>query len=165
MSTAYKPSNPDLFVVVFGKGDFSAWLKANKAFEPGDVIAPITGKPGVEKDYTTVQFGPKDHFKLDSDLVYANHSCDPNTIWDMSSPNLADWVVRASKRIEPGEGITFFYPSTEWDMDQPFECQCKAPNCLGTIRGAKYLPVKELQSRGFVSPWIARLIQERDSRE
>lgn len=25
-----------------------------------------------------------------------------------------------------GSIVTFFYPSTEWDMEQPFECRCGA---------------------------------------
>ena len=23
--------------------------------------------------------------------------------------------------------VTFFYPSTEWELDQPFECRCGSP--------------------------------------
>ena len=48
-------------------------------------------------------------------------------------------VVRALRHIETGEAITCFYPATEWEMAEPFECHCGAPNCLGTITGAKNL--------------------------
>lgn len=47
--------------------------------------------------------------------------------------------VLAAHNILAGEDLTFFYPSTEWDMDQPFDCFCGAENCLGRIEGAKVL--------------------------
>ncbi|CAL1714965.1 unnamed protein product [Somion occarium] len=166
MSSGYKPTHPELFTVVFGEGDFSAFLKANKTFEAGEVIAKLEGiSLGVPIAYTTVQCGPsaKDHLELNSDLRYANHSCEPNTDWDLSSPKPADWHVRARKRIEAGDSITFFYPCTEWDMVQPFDCHCGAPTCLRTIQGAKYLDTKEVTSRAFTNPWILQSLKKRDA--
>ena len=64
-----------------------------------------------------------------------NHSCAPNAIVDVTK-----WEVRAGAPIAKGTPITFFYPSTEWEMAQPFKCKCGAKNCLGTISGAKYIP-------------------------
>jgi SET domain len=32
-----------------------------------------------------------------------NHSCDPNTAFDLSSPDQAEWHMRALKRIAAGE--------------------------------------------------------------
>ena len=49
-------------------------------------------------------------------------------------------VVVALRDIEAGEAITFFYPSTEWDMAQPFECGCGSTQCIKVVKGAKYLP-------------------------
>lgn len=55
----------------------------------------------------------------------ANHSCSPNTAFEISaSIPEADWAFVALAEIKAGEEFTFFYPSTEWEMDQPFECQC-----------------------------------------
>lgn len=59
-------------------------------------------------------------------VTLVNHSCDPNVAFDLSSSDPNEWHVRALRRIEPGETVTFFYPSTEWDMDQPFTCECHA---------------------------------------
>jgi hypothetical protein len=61
-----------------------------------------------------------------------NHSCAPTAIVDVTK-----WEIRAAVPIAP---ITFFYPSTEWDMAQPFKCNCGAKHCLGNISGAKTIP-------------------------
>lgn len=37
------------------------------------------------------------------------------------------WAVLAGPRgLAEGQDITFFYPSTEWDMAQGFDCACGA---------------------------------------
>jgi hypothetical protein len=64
-----------------------------------------------------------------------NHSCEPTVIVDVTK-----WEVRAAVPIKKGTPLTFFYPSTEWDMAQPFKCSCGAKECLGTISGAKHIP-------------------------
>ena len=38
--------------------------------------------------------------------------------------------------IEIGDQLTFFYPSTEWKMEQPFTCICGYTKCIGLIEGA-----------------------------
>lgn len=35
------------------------------------------------------------------------------------------------------QALTFFYPSTEWFMAQPFDCHCGATKCLKRISGAR----------------------------
>ncbi|KAF5316544.1 hypothetical protein D9619_006144 [Psilocybe cf. subviscida] len=168
----YKPSHAE-FVVEFVPGQYMSSLKSRKAFKAGEVMAVLTGLTRGSKAYTTVQCGrnPRDHIELNSDLVYVNHSCEPNAAFDFSSPVMAEWSFRALKDIALGDTLTFFYPSTEWAMDQPFACQCKtkvgipprAVTCLGNIQGAKYLSKKDLEERIFVSPWILDLVAERDA--
>jgi len=58
--------------------------------------------------------------------------------------------------------VTFFYPSNEWLMVQPFGCMCGAPSCLRRIEGAAILSREELLARGAVNPWISDAIQQRD---
>ena len=80
--------------------------------------------------------------------------------------------------------MTFFYPSTEWDMEQSFECQCGAPvrqyrpslggiscpqmslmsygtiqTCIRYISGARYLSIVELGRRGFINRHIWEVIE------
>ena len=64
-----------------------------------------------------------------------NHSCAPTAIVDTTKME-----VRAAKPIMQGTPVTFFYPSTEWDMAQPFDCNCGEKECLGTVSGAKHIP-------------------------
>ena len=64
-----------------------------------------------------------------------NHSCSPTAIVDVTK-----FEVRAAVPIAKGAPITFFYPSTEWDMAQPFKCSCGSKQCLGSISGAKRIP-------------------------
>ncbi|KAF8159803.1 hypothetical protein B0H34DRAFT_418720 [Crassisporium funariophilum] len=160
---SYVPSHRD-FVVQFASGDYQSSLVSLKEFAAGEVMASLTGLTKGPKAYTSVQCGPgaEDHLELHSDFVYANHSCGPNIVFDMSSHDPSEWHLRALKRIVPGDAVTFFYPSTEWDMDQPFNCTCGTAMCLKTIQGAKYLSKAELLARSWVSPWILELVKERD---
>jgi len=43
------------------------------------------------------------------------------------------------KAVQLGEELSFFYPSTEWEMVKPFICNCKSKNCLQLISGAAHL--------------------------
>lgn len=161
---SYVPSHPGLFQVDFKPGDYCSALIACKGFESGEVITHLTGLTKSPRSYATVQcgHGPDDHLSLNSDLRYVNHSCDPNTAFDLSSPDQSEWQIYALKRIAIGEPLTYFYPSTEWLMDQPFECTCGAPSCLRRIEGAATLPGEELLARSAVNPWISDAIRQRD---
>ena len=96
------------------------------------------------------------HIELNSDFVYLNHSCDPNVVI-----NTSDMNIIAVKDISPQEELTFFYPSTEWEMDQPFECWCGSSQCLKIVKGAKYLS-QENRNQYFLNRHILSLLQIRD---
>ena len=78
------------------------------------------------------------HINLNSDLLYANHSCTPSLVFDTGRMEAR---VVADRPLRVGDELTFFYPSTEWEMDRPFRCRCGAGEgtCLGWIDGAKVL--------------------------
>jgi SET domain-containing protein len=61
-----------------------------------------------------------------------NHSCDPNVGLVLPTNKPREWGVEALRDIKKGEDLTFFYPSTEWDMAQGFDCSCGAKVSLGT---------------------------------
>ncbi|KAG2428452.1 hypothetical protein HXX76_011572 [Chlamydomonas incerta] len=82
-----------------------------------------------------MQTGPTSHIILEpAYLQNINHSCAPNTFWNATSMQF-----EALEDVAPGSQLTFFYPSTEWDMETPFDCCCGAAGCLGRIAGAKHL--------------------------
>ncbi|KAJ7695088.1 hypothetical protein B0H17DRAFT_1056361, partial [Mycena rosella] len=66
--------------------------------------------------------------------------------------------TRLNGRGGSSEAVNFFYPSTEWEMEQAFEFGCAVKTCLGRIQGAKFLTRDEVAARGWVSPWIEELM-------
>lgn len=63
------------------------------------------------------------------------------------------------KGLKPGDELTFFYPSTEWHMAQPFQCLCSTPVCRGTIAGAKSMPPSKLEGY-WLNGHIRQLLEE-----
>jgi hypothetical protein len=100
----------------------------------------------------SIQVGPQTHVDDLGPLAYINHSCDPNTVFDAEA-----LALRTLRDVEAGEELTFFYPSTEWDMHHPFVCRCAAPQCVRVVAGAKYLSADVL-GRYFVNPHIRALL-------
>ncbi|WWC94790.1 hypothetical protein V866_001640 [Kwoniella sp. B9012] len=162
----YRPTHPDLFKVEFtppqsGGEEYSSRLVAVRDFEPNERITKLTNiSLAPEKAYSSVQFGKgqRDHLELNSDLLFMNHSCSPTAEIHLTSNNPDQWEVRTtSKGLKTGDAITFFYPSTEWDMAQGFQCACGFENCLGEIKGAKHISLEELESRSYVNEHIRQL--------
>lgn len=56
-------------------------------------------------------------------LLYCNHSCNPSVRFQVSCPR-DQWRAEALRDIKAGDVLEFFYPSTEWNMSQPFDCSC-----------------------------------------
>jgi hypothetical protein len=129
-------------------------LITNTPIQRGEVFHKITDyQPAIGRTYTSVQIdvnGSIEEFYL----AHLNHSCAPNVLVDT-----AQLVLRAARNISPGEALTFFYPSTEWEMAEPFPCLCNAPNCLGTILGAKDLSLTVL-GRYFINRHIGMMALE-----
>ena len=115
-------------------GHRSLYAKVNR--KAGEVIVPFTAKNVTDQpSYLTIQVNEHEHIELlPAYLECTNHSCDPNCFFDTTA-----WELIALKSIQAGEELTFFYPSTEWDMDQVFECRCGSSACMGHIQGARYL--------------------------
>jgi SET domain len=117
-------------------------LHALQAFKQGDIIIAFFAKEILKNPtYLTVQVNNEEHITLAPELLqYTNHSCNPNVFFNTST-----FELEALKNIAVDEELTFFYPSTEWVMDQPFFCNCKNDNCLKQIQGASFLEERVLQ--------------------
>ena len=124
------------------------FLKSTKRFNKGDVLSSFSESiHGKYITYLTVQISEKEHLSVRPEsLKYINHSCNPNAFFDVDSMNLI-----AIKDIQIGEELTFFYPSTEWEMIQPFDCFCKAEKCLGRIEGASKISTETLKKHRLSS--------------
>lgn len=72
--------------------------------------------------------------------------------------------VSEERDLKKGNALTFFYPSTEWDMAQSFECTCGERECNGTIDGAGKMDEKIV--RGYwLNRHIEKLLDEKNSGE
>lgn len=136
-------------------------LFALQSFHPGEVIAAFwAGTISSEPTYLTVQVDVGKHITLQPEfLQYINHSCDPNVFFDTTLMQ-----VVALREIKSGEEMTFFYPSTEWQMTQSFNCYCGSVNCLGDIRGAAYLP-QEVWKNYRLTDFIQQQLSKRSTRK
>ncbi len=126
-------------------------LRSKKAFKKGDVLSSFAKSICVrEVTCLTDHLFENEHVSIRSEyLQYINHSCDPNLFFDVESMNLI-----ALKDIKIGEELTFFYPSTEWEMVQPFDCFCKSEKCLSRIEGASKIKIdtlKKYQLSSFIA--------------
>ncbi len=136
-------------------------LIAQRSFQPGEVIAEFSaGTIAAEPTYLTVQVDVGKHITLQPEfLQYINHSCDPNVFFDTSSMQLV-----ALKEIHSEEEMTFFYPSTEWEMTQSFNCYCGSPRCIGEIRGAAFL-TEEMWKQYRLTDFIQQQLAKRGVRK
>lgn len=116
-------------------------LQATVGFKPGDVICNFTaGSLQSFATYLTVQTGADTHITLlPQFLQFINHSCAPNVFFNTTSMQLI-----CLQPIQPSDEFTFFYPSTEWEMAQPFICNCGYAECVQLINGASHLSVATL---------------------
>ncbi|MBD2774231.1 SET domain-containing protein-lysine N-methyltransferase [Iningainema tapete] len=120
-------------------------LITTSAIKKGTVFYKITNYEIIHQPtYTSVQVGLETHME-EPTLRHLNHSCSPNIIIDTVA-----FECRALRDIEPYEELSFFYPSTEWDMNRPFVCLCGSPQCIRIIIGAKYQSLDTL-SRYFIN--------------
>lgn len=111
-------------------------LHARVAFTPGEVLATFrVAELIAEPTKYSIQLAVSEHALVDPEFLrFMNHSCDPNVALDTGG-----MYITAIRPIEPGDPITYFYPSTEWSMAEPFRCWCGSAHCLGEISGAAEL--------------------------
>ena len=127
-------------------------LSTKQSYAMGESICPIPTESLYSKpNQFTVQIGRDRHVEV-KELAVMNHSCNPNTILDTSR-----MLVFAARDITIGEELTFFYPSTEWEMSAPFICLCGAPNCIHVVAGARFLPLSTLEHH-FLNRHIRELM-------
>lgn len=136
-------SNHNFAEVIQNNATRQKSLHALVPFKKGDMISRFSaGNIFESPNYLTVQTGINRHITLlPQFLQYINHSCNPNVFFNTTTMELV-----ALKDILPNEEFSFFYPSTEFDMAQPFICFCGSKNCLQNINGAKHIPEQLLNN-------------------
>jgi hypothetical protein len=146
-------------VIIGGKGRA---LIANKNFKGGEAILPLKGifRKCSESTPDAVQLG-RNKF-IDSDHRYAedhmNHGCDPSTRIDFDSMKFV-----ALRDIKKGEEITYNYLTTEYDLvkdREDFDCKCGSKNCLGRIKGFKFLSRgQKMKLKPLLSPFLKKKLE------
>jgi hypothetical protein len=129
-------------------------LVTKQAYKKGEVICSMPSENIMDKpNRYTVQIGRTVHTHVGK-LAALNHSCDPNVILETEK-----MIMIARRDIAKGEELSFFYPSTEWEMNAPFICLCGAANCIHVVAGARFLPLSTLENH-YLSPHIREMISE-----
>ncbi|KAL3960364.1 hypothetical protein ACCO45_005481 [Purpureocillium lilacinum] len=165
--TWQQPSHPAIQEVLINEAEFTTKSISRVSLPPFAVFARLAWPPctaAQEPTYATVQTGRDTHLNLNSDLLYINHSCEPSLIFDTGNMN----VLVGPKGLAPGDELTFFYPSTEWSMAQPFDCLCGTPTCRGTISGARDMSAKQLEGiwlNGHIRELLDEQQQQQNGRE
>ncbi|MCX6289029.1 MAG: SET domain-containing protein [Bacteroidetes bacterium] len=117
-------------------------LYTTAPFCKGDIIIDFgSSKIVTTPNYLTVQIGEDKHIHLSPEyLQYTNHACEPNVLFNTSTMQL-----ECLTDVAIGDELTFFYPATEWEISQTFNCHCGKPACVGLIKGASELSVDVLR--------------------
>ena len=168
-----QPSHPQIFQVIDEPGSFASLSRSLVTLPSGALLARINMPPltFAKKAYSTVQISRTQHIELNCDFLFINHSCEPSVEFHVQimgeTPVIEVRVAarRASdgrvKGLEKGDELTFFYPSTEWDMAQPFNCNCGAATCKKWVAGAKDMGRAKLQGL-FLNDHIKDLLSEQE---
>jgi SET domain-containing protein len=127
-------------------------LTTTKPYRKGEIICEIPTESLYDApNQFTVQIGIDQHVEV-KELASMNHSCDPSAILDTTR-----MLVFATRDLAAGDELTFFYPSTEWEMSSPFICLCGAPSCIHVVAGARFLPLSTLENH-FLNHHIRELM-------
>ncbi|KAI1343926.1 hypothetical protein F5Y15DRAFT_181930 [Xylariaceae sp. FL0016] len=153
-----QPSHPEVQEVIINEREFTSKSLAKVSLPPFALFAKMDFPPCTPAEmptYATVQCGKDKHLNLNSDLLYINHSCEPSLIFDTSNFQ----ILAGPSGLRAGQELTFFYPSTEWSMAQPFDCLCGAPSCRGRISGANDMTPAQLSGL-WLNGHIRALLEE-----
>ncbi len=117
----------------------------------------VTIRPNSKASKTAIQID-EDSF-LDSNPKqirdFLNHSCDPTVRIDFNK-----MACIAIKNIYKKDEITFHYSTTEYDLKikkEDFRCFCGTKNCIGQVKGFKYLSQSQKQKiKNLLTPYLLR---------
>ncbi|KAH7097007.1 hypothetical protein BKA62DRAFT_820132 [Auriculariales sp. MPI-PUGE-AT-0066] len=163
-----QPSHPELIELCLNRDPrtFESSVRSKITLPSGAVFAKLTFPPctfATKKAYSTVQISRTTHIDLNSDLYYFNHSCNPSLELDVHPDRMEVRVARTRPEgLKVGDELSFFYPSTEWEMAQPFECKCNEKTCRGRIAGAKDMGYDGLAGL-FINRFIEEMLREQEA--
>ncbi len=140
-----------------------AGLYATRAWKAGETICALDGIAQAYPTHYSIQVAPTEHLVpplravADGDIedyyrwCFINHSCAPNVYIDTATR-----TVVALADLAPGDELRYDYETTEWNMVEPFACDCGALSCRHHVRGFKHLT--DTQRRGLSGPVAPHLL-------
>ena len=109
-------------------------LVASQAIASGEVIVQSREEEVQDhRTWRTLQLDETRHLRNEF-LNFVDHSCSPNALLDVEKLALV-----AIRDIAVGDPVTFFYPGSEVELSQPFECHCGSSECMHHINGGFYM--------------------------
>jgi hypothetical protein len=139
-------------------------LYTTKRFRAGDKVFRFKFRLRNEREAPSGAIEIAENQYMDAGRVSAawfiNHSCDANTklVVDLDKRSAHYEAIRD---IPAKSEVTFNYLTVDWDMEDDndvINCHCKSRNCVGLIRGFKFLSAErklELQ------PYLSELLKGR----
>lgn len=106
-----------------------------------------------QRTWRTLQLDENRHLRNEF-LNFVDHSCSPNALLDVDGLALV-----AIRDIPANEPVTFFYPGSEVELSQTFDCQCGSSECLKRINGGFYLSHEQMRwalDRGYCTGFMRR---------
>lgn len=107
-SKSHVPTHPSLIEVEFANGSYNSRLISLVNLKKNEVLtifAPHVTSASAPS-YSTVQVAREAHIELNSDLLYCNHSCDPNVRFEVGGER-GEWKAVAEKEVKKGDTLTF----------------------------------------------------------
>ncbi|MFJ9785647.1 SET domain-containing protein-lysine N-methyltransferase [Amycolatopsis sp. NPDC101161] len=150
--------------VVRSDGEYR--LVTNQAVPAGTLLFTLEGELTATPTRYTVQLDADRHIDMPAgspheevlDRYYwrfMNHACEPTAV-------IRDRSVLSLRPIPAWSQITFHYASTEYDMAEPFACECGSGRCDGAVQGFRYLARERREAlRSLLSPYLLAVLDGR----
>ena len=129
-------------------------LVASERIDAGEIIVQSCEEEIQDhRTWRTLQLDQGRHLRNEF-LNFVDHSCEPNALLDVDSLALV-----AIRSIAANTPVTFFYPGSEVELSQSFECQCASDDCLRVVKGGFYLTRKQMRwalSKGYCTSFMSK---------
>lgn len=140
-------------------------LFAKDDIRKGSILFHFDGRVGDDAHTNSESLQIGEDVFLESTIGFddfLNHSCYPNCFIDWLTLNLV-----SLRRIRKGEELTYHYCTSDWNdvhllQDHSFTCKCSARNCIGKVKGFRYLtPEQKRKLRPLLSPFLMEKLRQR----
>lgn len=143
------------------QGAYGEYLRANSAIREGDQIFYLDGAIQTSASKHSIQLEARRHVVTENSVWrFTNHACVPNMRIDTERRAMV-----AVRDIAEGEELNFNYNTSEWSISSPFACGCGMPECMGEVRGFKFVPERAREAlRPYLTPYLQKRWKESKNR-